>query len=469
MDLDLKEKQEEFEIDMGRIVSLFWERKCLAGKLSCGLAALFLGVSFILPKSYESTTVVQTVSGQNPLSNSAMQAMATLSGSSGNAVVDNYIALMKSRAVLDPIVESLEYKDGLLSTAEEKKAHTVADSSKWAEKNLKIVNVKGTNIISITATGDTPEKAQKISQAVADNFLNMQTDLNQKTQSLLVKFLDERIKVAYDESVEAGKKFAEYQKENKVYAPAEQVKVAVTSMDAFSNKLADLKTQQEAEQAELDVASKQLDNLNMKSRTYQINDNETVQNLRQQIADKEVTLVTLNARYTEANPELKIAKNELSQLKSNLAKEVDAIVSSETASMSPQQAALISKKLNAEVGLKVAQVSSDAVQDKYKNEQEKLDDFPETVRNYMELKQEADMKQTIYTNLVSQAEAAKIQEAKDSMDIQIVDSANLPLEDMPASPKKGRNAAIGFALGILIAMGIAIKKYWREVKQKGAK
>ena len=87
----------------------------------------------------------------------------------------------------------------------------------------------------------------------------------------------------------------------------------------------------------------------------------------------------------------------------------------------------------------------------------------------MELKQEADMKQTIYTNLVSQAEAAKIQEAKDSMDIQIVDSANLPLEDMPASPKKGRNAAIGFALGILIAMGIAIKKYWREVKQKGAK
>ena len=41
MDLDLKEKQEEFEIDMGRIVSLFWEQKCLAGKLSCGLAALF--------------------------------------------------------------------------------------------------------------------------------------------------------------------------------------------------------------------------------------------------------------------------------------------------------------------------------------------------------------------------------------------------------------------------------------------
>ena len=461
----LERDRDELEIDMGRIVSLFWEQRVFAGKLSCGLAALFLGASFLWPKTYESTTVVQTAQVANNLSSSALQAMASLGGSSGNAVVDNYIALMKSRAVIDPIVESMEYEDGMFSTAEDKKAHALANSSKWAEKNIKIENTKGTNLISITATGKTPEQAQEISQAVADNFLNMQTDLNQKQQSLLLKFLDERTKVAYEESVEAGRKFAEYRKLHMIYTPEEQARIAVNRMDAYKNTLADLKTKQQATQAELATASQQLADLNMKSQTYQINDNDTVQNLRQQIANKEVALVALHAKYTEEHPDVKNGKRELAQLRSNLAKEVNAIVRSETASMSPQQAALISKKLNAEVSLKVAQVSEQAVQEKYTSEQKKLEDFPEAVRAYAELKMDADMKQTIYTNLVSNAENAKIQEAKDSMDIQIVDPANLPLEDMPTSPKKGRNAAIGFVLGIIVTMGIAIKKYWQEVRQ----
>ena len=457
-------ENDELEIDLGRIASLFWERRLLTAKLSCGLAVLFLGVSFVLPKTYESTTIVQTSQGANPLSSSALQAMASLGGSSGNTIVDSYIALMKSRTVIEPIVDGLEYEDGFFSTAEDKKAHAVANSGKWAEKNVKIENTKGTNLISITASAKTPEKAQEISQAIADNFLAMQTDLNQKQQSLLGKFLDERIKVAYEETVEAGKKFAEYQKKNGIYSPNDQAKIAISRMDAFTNTLVDLRTKQQATQAELATASQQLSDLNIKSKTYQINDNENVQNMRQQIANKEVSLVTLHAKFTNEHPEVQNAERELQELKSKLSREVNAIVSSETAAMSPQQAALISKKLNAEVNLKVAQVSEQAVQEKYDEAQKKLDNFPENVREYMDLQQQANIKQSIYTNLVTQAENSKIQEARESMDIQIVDPANLPLEDMPASPKKGRNAAVGFALGIFISLGIAMKKYWQEMK-----
>ena len=50
------------------------------------------------------------------------------------------------------------------------------------------------------------------------------------------------------------------------------------------------------------------------------------------------------------------------------------------------------------------------------------------------------------------------------MDIQSVDSANLPLEDMPASPKKGGNMVLGFVLGLLIAFGYAFYLYWREMR-----
>ena len=465
MKQSILQKESGVELDLERLTSLFWSRRIHMVKASCGLAALFFAASFVMPKTYESTSVVQTSSG-NIDKNSYAQAMAAVAGGSGNSTVDNYIALMKSRTVMEPIVENLEYKDGFFSKAEEQKKHAMANYSKWADRNIKIESIKGTNLISITAIGNTPEKAQEISQAIADNFLAMQTDLNQKQQSLLVKFLDERIKLAYEESVEAGKKFSEYQREHGIYSPNEQARIAVARMDAFTNTLVDLRTQQQATQAELATASQQLSDLNIKSKTYQINDNDNVQNMRNQIANKEVSLVTLHAKFTNDHPDVQNAERELQALKSKLSREVNAIVNSETAAMSPQQAALISKKLNAEVKLKVAQVSEQAINEKYNEAQKKLDDFPETVREYMDLQQQASMKQSIYTNLVTQAENAKIQEAKDSMDIQIVDSANLPLEDMPSSPKKSLNAIIGFILGILITMGLTVKDYWHLANRK---
>ncbi len=455
-------KDDEIDLDFVHLFKIFKEYKLGMAKASLGMASIFLLVSFALPKTYESTAVVQ-------ISNDLPSKMSLIGGGGGlgtNTVADNYIALMKSRKVVDPIVENLEYKDSFFSTAEENKAHALADSSKWAEKNIALENIVGTNLIKITATSKKPEQAQEICQAVVDNFLTMQTELNKEHQSLLLKFLEERIKEAREESVEAGRRFSEYQKNNGIYSPNEQGKMAVSRMDAYVNTLTDLKARQEAKRAELSTVSEQLAGLNENSRIYQINDNEIIKNVRQQIVDKEVSLVNLRSKYTDENPEVERVASELQALKGNLSKEVEAVIASQTASMSPQQSTLIGKKMNAEVEIKVAIASEEAINKKYKEEQKKLDDYPEKVRNYMDLQQEATMAQGIYTNLVNQAESAKIQAAKDSMDIQVVDQANMPLEDMPASPRKGRNALVGFFLGILLSLGKLLYVYVKERKQE---
>ena len=456
------QSDDEVELDLGKVMSIFWDKRALAARLSLGLAAVFLAGSLVLPKTYESTTVVQTSAGTNLGGGAA--ALAALSGSSSNPVAANYIELMKSRTVLQPIIESLEYKDGIFRTAEEKKARTVADYAKWADKNLEIENTKGTNLIAIKGKGGTPEDAQRIAQAVADNFLSMQTDLNQKQQSLLLQFLNERIETSKQEAQEAEKKFAEYKREHKIYSPEEQARKAVSKMDAFDNTLANLKVQQEATKAEADAASSQLEKIGSNSRSFQINDNETVIKMREQIANKQVALVTLEQRYTEDNPQVNTAKAELEQLKSNLTKEVNDIVASKAATLNPQQADLLQKQAAAEVKNAVARISEKAVEARRKEEEEKLQSFPDDVKEYLELQREAEIKNKIYGTLVQQAETTRIEEAKESMDIQIVDPANLPLEDMPASPKKGRNTVIGFVLGLLISFGYAFYTYWKGMR-----
>ena len=52
----------------------------------------------------------------------------------------------------------------------------------------------------------------------------------------------------------------------------------------------------------------------------------------------------------------------------------------------------------------------------------------------------------VYTSLVQNYEQTRIQEAKDSMDIQIIDAADLPKEDMPAKPNKKISCSYRFYL-----------------------
>jgi uncharacterized protein involved in exopolysaccharide biosynthesis len=50
----------------------------------------------------------------------------------------------------------------------------------------------------------------------------------------------------------------------------------------------------------------------------------------------------------------------------------------------------------------------------------------------------------------------------ESMDIQIIDPANLPDEDKPAGPRKKLITAIGFVIGCLISFGYGLIQYKRK-------
>jgi capsular polysaccharide biosynthesis protein len=99
----------------------------------------------MLPKQYESTTLVQTRSAGMLGGAAAMAAaMGIDAGGSSKSSPTNYIELMKSRTVLQPIIDSMEWPDG-------KKKPDVADFAKDA---LKIENTKQTNLITVTAKGE---------------------------------------------------------------------------------------------------------------------------------------------------------------------------------------------------------------------------------------------------------------------------------------------------------------------------
>ena len=234
---------QEDKIDLGKLTAVACEHKKQVFSIIIGCTILATGISFILPKQYESTTLVQAQSVANT---NTMAAVVGISQGSSNSII-NYIELMKSRRVLEPIIDDMEWNEENKPKAEE-----------FAKKYLDIKNTKQTNLIAVTAKGKTPEEAQKISQSVVDNFMLLQTDMNQQIQSLLLKFLENRIEEAKKDAEDARTKFAEFQQEHNIYSPDEQAKSTVDKMKAFDDAISNMQVQEKANQAKLEAVNAKL-------------------------------------------------------------------------------------------------------------------------------------------------------------------------------------------------------------------
>lgn len=453
--MDINNANDNDTIDLKKLFSLMIEKKkiVIAIIVICTIIATI--VAFILPKSYQSTTLVRVKSGSSSMSGYAAMAAGfgidIGGGSSGSP--ESYIELMKSREVLEPIIAELDLPE------ETKEKMTAAG---FAKSNLEITNIKKTELITIAAYGKTPEEAQMISQGVADNFLALMTKLNKEDNSTTLKFLDERIKIAKEEMETAENKLAAYQQEHKIYAPDEQAKAIIANLNNYDTTIAQLQAQSEGDSAKLAGVTSQLEQQNASLLEYNVSDNTNIGNIRESIVNKRVELVGLQQQFTDEHPDVIKAKEELNSLEKSLSDEIAKAVNSQSVTLSPVQASLLKDKISTEVQISVNNASLEALKEKQAEAQESIATLSADSVEYMRLSREATITGQVYTSLVQNYEQTRIQEAKDSMDIQIIDAADLPKEDMPAKPNKKLIVVIGFVLGIMISLGYTLYNYSRR-------
>lgn len=450
--MDINNANDNDTIDLRKLFSLMLEKKMIVIAIIVICTIIATIVAFILPKSYQSTTLVRVKSGSSSMSGYAAMAAGfgidIGGGSSGSP--ESYIELMKSREVLEPIIAELDLPD------EDKEKMTVEG---FAKKNLEITNMKKTDLITIAGYGKTPEEAQMISQGVADNFLALMTKLNKEDNSSVLKFLDERIKIAKEEMETAENKLQAYQQEHKIYAPDEQAKAIIANLNNYDTTIAQLQAQSEGDSAKLAGVTSQLEQQNASLLEYNVSDNTNIGNIRESIVNKRVELVGLQQQFTDEHPDVIKAKEELNSLERSLSDEIAKAVNSQSVTLSPVQSNLLKDKISTEVQISVNNASLEALKAKQAEAQENIATLSADSVEYMRLERNAKITGQVYTSLVQNYEQTRIQEAKDSMDIQIIDAANLPKEDMPAKPNKKLIVVIGFVLGIMISFGYTLYGY----------
>lgn len=453
--MDINNANDNDTIDLKKLFSLMIEKKMIVIAIVVICTIIATIVAFVLPKSYQSTTLVRVKSGGSSMSGYAAMAagFGIDIGGSSSASPESYIELMKSREVLNPIIEKVDLTD-------EEREKMKADD--FFKKYLEITNTKKTDLINIAAYGKTPEEAQMISQGVADNFLALMTKLNKEDNSTTLKFLDERMKIAKEEMETAENKLAAYQQEHKIYAPDEQAKAIIANLNNYDTTIAQLQAQSEGDGAKLAGVTSQLEQQNASLLEYNVSDNTNIGNIRESIVNKRVELVGLQQQFTDEHPDVIKAKEELNSLERSLSDEIAKAVNSQSVTLSPVQSNLLKDKISTEVQISVNNASLEALKAKQAEAQASIATLSADSVEYMRLERNAKITGQVYTSLVQNYEQTRIQEAKDSMDIQIIDAADLPKEDMPAKPNKKIIVVIGFVLGIMISFGYTLYNYSRR-------
>ncbi|HET9183687.1 MAG TPA: Wzz/FepE/Etk N-terminal domain-containing protein [Candidatus Angelobacter sp.] len=148
-----------------------------------------------------------------------------------------------------------------------------------------------------------------------------------------------------------------------------------------------------------------------------------VGDLRAQIVAKEVELRAMRSFATDKNPDVDIAQQELAGLKAQLKK-------LESQSGNPS---------NFEVNLK---------------------DVPQAELDYIRAARELKFQETLFTLLSEQFEIAKMDEARDSALIQVVEPATPP--DQKSSPKRAVICILSAMAGCFLACLVALTGWWRR-------
>ncbi|MDU4961141.1 MAG: GNVR domain-containing protein [Sporomusaceae bacterium] len=450
--------EEQDTIDLGQVwrVAKEHSRKLAGIIVVCTLAALLLAM--ILPKQYESSVLMRAKNQkQGGVSLQATAALALLGGSV-SAPLQSYQEMLKSRNVLDPVIATLDLAD-------EDKEKLSRDSNKtFIKQYLAIDNPKGTDLLQLTATGRSPEEAQQIAAGVVSSFQRVLTEMNQSEQSLQLKFLSERVSVSKQEMEQAEKNLEQFRQQTKLFVPDEQAKALVKALSEIDRQLAEQQVAVEANRAKQYSVNQQLRQQNAAMTEFNIAENEVVTKIRANIVEKQMELVGLRQRYMDKHPEVILVKKEVDELTATLKAEINKAVQSGANVLSPVQGELLQAKVETEATLVAGQAAVDAIRQVQTKNAAEISSLSANSLQYVALERQARIAQEVYAVLVKNYEQTRIQEAMESMDVQLVDAANLPQK--PSGPRKLLITAVGSVIGMMLAAVYLLIAYSRQMEKR---
>lgn len=381
---------------------------------------VFLLLAYLLPKQYTSNVMIQVKPQNSTLSalgnSSALLSLAGLSA--GDSVLD-YMTLLKSDRVINPVIKKLDNADA---------TNESFDADNFVKKYMQIDNPRGTSILSFTITADSPENAQRIAGDVVESLKNAIADVSSAQDSTLVKILEKKNEAAKQKMDADVATLEKYKQENGVFSPTEQEKILLERTSGYEKAKAEETVKINTNSAILGSIEAQIDSQNQKLVDSQMADNSEIQSIRKELFSENEKLAKLQFKFTDDYPEVVKVKENIAYLEGELSKTVAKSIASENVTISPVQMDLLQKRVVAKNNIEAAQAALAQLDTLGKQNVEQSNQLSQKSVKFLELQRNAKVSADTYNLLTKSLEELKIKENIEGMDIRVLSNPTYPVK-----------------------------------------
>ena len=368
---------EEVRDRQAKLLRLLWDaRRDLFRAAAIALVASTL-IAFLIPKSYTSTAQLMPPDEQSSSGLAMMAAMASKVGGGLGSVAGDLLGMKSSGALFIGVLRSQTAQDRLIQEFGLQKVYgkkLITDARTKLDENTSISEDRKSGIISITVTDHDPKRAAAIANAYVNELNALVAELSTSAAHRERVFLEGRLQVAKSDLDDASSQLAQF---------------------SSKNNTLDIQTEGKAM---LDAAG----------------------TLAGQMIVAQSELEGLRQIYTDNNPRVRAWNARVGELR----KQLDKLGGTQSNAATGSATSLTTTKGADPPQAQAGDVVSSG----------KIGDMPfPTIRNlpllgakYGDYYRRAKIQETVFEMLTEQYELAKVEEAKETPSVKVLDPAQVP-------------------------------------------
>ena len=220
---------------------LLWEHRRLLFRISVWALLASTAFAFLIPPRYESTSRLMPPDSQS--SSGLATAVAAISGSGAGGLggiagellglkgtSDTFVGILSSRTVQDKLIQQFDLKKIY-------RDRRMEDTRKDLAKQTDISVDRKSQIINITVTDTSPQRAAAMSQAYAEELNRLVADLSTSSARRERVFLEGRLRAVSQDLEEAERDFSQFASKNAAIDIKEQGKAMVEAAATLQGQL----------------------------------------------------------------------------------------------------------------------------------------------------------------------------------------------------------------------------------------
>lgn len=364
---------------------LFWERRrFLLCATTVGLLVSTL-YAFLIPKSYTSTAELMPPDQQSSSAIALMAGMAAKAGGGLGAVAGDLLGIKSSGALFIGVLRSETAQIQLVEKFDLGKVYgrrLIVDARRTLDENTSISEDRKSGIISISVTDHNAQRAAALANAYVDELNSLVAELSTSSAHRERLFLEERLKVAKRDLDEAASQLAQFSSKNNTLDIQQEGKAMLDAAGTIAGELVAAQSQLEG--------------------------------LRQIYTDNNARVRAMQGRVAELRRQLE----KLGGVQSNRAKKSPASTLAKSQTADPPLGQASDPPVD-------PMADQNAVQSgvmPYPT----IRSLPLLGAKYADYYRRAKIQETVFELLTQQYELAKVQEAKETPSVKVLDPGRVP-------------------------------------------